>query len=132
MAARAYGDYSRARAELGQNRSRVAGFCEAIVDQGENYKASGYALLKSKRRNADCVAVFAESSGMEPTLVALSDSVEMRWDIARAGWPNDYLWSGWRVTLPRAAIPPNAKLSFRAIDTDEPRLYRLEEKQLPR
>ncbi|MFN2623952.1 MAG: hypothetical protein ABR611_14025 [Chthoniobacterales bacterium] len=108
--------------------SRPAGLCETIVDRGENYQASGWALLKGKRRNADCVAVFAESPGTEPTLIALSDSVEMRWDIARAGWPNDYLWSGWRVTLPRAAIPPNARLSFWAVDADEPRLYQLEER----
>jgi hypothetical protein len=108
--------------------SRVAGLCETILDRGENFQASGWALLKTKRRNADCVAVFAESPGTEPTLIGLSDSVEMRWDIARAGWPNDYLWSGWRATLPRAAIPPNAKLSFWAVDADEPRLYRLEEK----
>ena len=108
--------------------TRAAGSCEAVVEKGESYQASGWALLKTKRRSADCVAVFAESAGAEPTLVAISDSIEMRWDIARTNWPNDYLWAGWRVTLPRAAVPPAARLTFWAVDADEPRLYRLEEK----
>ena len=109
--------------------SRVAGLCEAIVQKGESYQASGWAVLKAKRRQADGVAVFAELPGTEPTLVALSDSVEMRWDIARVGWPNDYLWSGWRATFPRSAVPAGAKLSFWSVDADESRLYRLEEKR---
>ena len=108
--------------------SRVAGVCEAIVEKEESYQASGWALLKAKGRSADCVAVFVESPGEEPKLVAISDATEMRWDIARTNWPNDYLWSGWRVTLSRAAVPANANLTFWAIDADEPRLYRLEEK----
>jgi hypothetical protein len=65
---------------------------------------------------------------MEPILFAISDSLVLRWDIARWGWPNDYLWSGWTATFPRAAIPPNAKFTFWAVDVDEPKLYRLEEK----
>jgi len=108
--------------------SHADGLCEAVVENGESYQAVGWALLKTKRRPADCVAVFAEAPGAEPTLVAISDSMEMRWDIARPTWPNDYLWSGWRVTLARSAIPPNSRLSFWAVDADEPRLYRLGEK----
>src|SRR2546423_7426634 len=77
--------------------SSVAGLSEAIVDPGENDQASGYALLKAKRRNTNCVAGFAESPDTDPTLIGPSDSLEMRWSIARAGWPNDYLWSGWRA-----------------------------------
>jgi hypothetical protein len=109
--------------------SRVAGFCETILEKGESYQASGWALLKVKRRPADSVAVFAELPGTEPTLVAISDSVEMRWDIARPTWPNDYLWSGWSATFPRAAIARDAKFTFWAVDAEEPRLYRLEEKR---
>jgi hypothetical protein len=108
--------------------SRAAGSCEAIVEKGESYQVSGWAILKAKRRQADGVAVFAALPGTEPTLVALSNSVEMRWDIARVGWPNDYLWAGWRATFPRNAVPAGAKLTFWSIDADEPRLYRLEEK----
>lgn len=110
------------------DESRAAGLCEEIVQKGESYQASGWAVLRTKRRQADGVAVFAESPGTEPTLVALSSSVEMRWDIARVGWPNDYLWSGWKATFSRSAVPAGARLSFWSVDADEPRLYRLEER----
>jgi hypothetical protein len=108
--------------------NRVAGLCESIVTDAETSRASGWALLKAKGRPADCVLVSYELPGGEPTLFAISDSIEMRWDIARRSWPNDNLWAGWTVTFPQAAVPPNAKLSFWAVDADEPRLYRLPEK----
>ena len=110
------------------NEASVAGRCAALIEKESLYEASGWALLKAKRRPADSVAVFAESPGQESTLVALSDSVEMRWEIARVNGPNDYLWCGWHVTFSRATIPANAKLSFWAVDADEPRLYRLQER----
>jgi hypothetical protein len=107
---------------------RVAGLCESIVTGTETCRASGWALLKAKGRPADCVLVSYELAGGEPTLFAISDSIEMRWDIARRSWPNDNLWAGWTVTFPQTAVPPNAKLAFWAVDADEPRLYRLAEK----
>jgi hypothetical protein len=107
---------------------RVAGLCESIVTNAETSRASGWALLKAKGRPADGVLVSYELAGGEPTLFAISDSIEMRWDIARRSWPNDNLWAGWTVTFPQAAVPPNAKLAFWAIDADESKLYRLPEK----
>jgi len=107
---------------------RVAGLCESIVTGTETCRASGWALLKAKGRPADCVLISYELAGGDPTLFAISDSIEMRWDIARRSWPNDNLWAGWTVTFPQAAVPPNAKLAFWAVDADEPRLYRLAEK----
>jgi hypothetical protein len=107
---------------------RVAGLCESIVTNAETARASGWALLNAKSRPADGVLVSYEVAGGEPILFAISDSVEMRWDIARRSWPNDNLWAGWTVTFPQAAVPPNGKLAFWAIDADESRLYRLPEK----
>lgn len=107
--------------------THVAGLCEAIRTEGEFYQASGWALLKAKGRPPDCVVISYELPGSEPILFAISDSLEMRWDIARASWPNDYLWAGWSATFPRNAIPRGAKLVFWAVDADEPRLYRLDE-----
>jgi hypothetical protein len=107
---------------------RVAGLCESIVKDAETSRASGWALLKAKGRPADCVLVSYELPGGEPILFAISNSIEMRWDIARRSWPNDNLWAGWTVTFQQAAVPPNAKLAFWAVDADEPRLYRLPEK----
>lgn len=107
--------------------TRVAGLCEAIRTEGEFYQASGWALLKAKGRPPDCVVISYEVPSSEPVLFAISDSVEMRWDIARSSWPNDYLWAGWSATFPCNAVPPGAKLVFWAVDADEPRLYRLDE-----
>jgi hypothetical protein len=107
--------------------TRVAGSCEALLTEGESYHASGWALLKAKGRLPDGVVISYELPDAEPILFAISDSVEMRWDIARPSWPNDYLWAGWSATFPRTAVPPGAKLAFWAVDVDEPGLYRLEE-----
>lgn len=107
--------------------TRVAGLRETLRAEGEFYHASGWALLKAKGRPPDGVVISSESPGAAPILVALSDSLEMRWDIARNSWPNDHLWAGWRATFPRSAFPPGAKLAFWAVDADGPRLYRLPE-----
>jgi hypothetical protein len=109
------------------NGTHVAGLCEVMRIEGESYHASGWALLKAKGRPPDCVVISYELPGAEPILFAISDSVEMRWDIARSSWPNDYLWGGWSATFARNAVPPAAKLAFWAVDADDPRLYRLEE-----
>jgi hypothetical protein len=107
--------------------ARAAGACERISLEGEAYRAWGWALLKAKRRQADCVVIAYHTPDAEPTLFAISDSIENRWDIARRSWPNDYLWSGWTATFPANQVPPGAKLSFWALDADEPRLYRLDQ-----
>lgn len=104
---------------------RVAGSCETITAEGEFYHASGWALLKAKGRPPDCIVIAYETPGAEPIVFAMSDSIEMRWDIARHSWPNDYLWAGWRAKFRRSAIPAGAKLSFWAVDADGPALYRL-------
>jgi hypothetical protein len=39
----------------------------------------------------------------------------------------EQLWSGWSATFPQSAVPANARLSFWAVDADEPRLYRLKD-----
>lgn len=105
--------------------TRVSGSCEALAAEGEFYHASGWALLKAKGRQADCIVIAYETADAEPIVFSISDSIEMRWDIARRSWPNDYLWAGWTAKFPRSAIPAGAKLSFWAVDADEPRLYQL-------
>jgi len=108
---------------------RVTGLCETVTESGDVYRASGWAVLKNKGRPADCILIGYELPGAEPVVFAISDSVEMRWDIARkTRRPNDHVWAGWSATFPRAIVPAGAKLSFWAVDADEPRLYRLEQK----
>jgi hypothetical protein len=110
--------------------TRVAGAFEAMEPSGEFYVASGWALLKTKKRPADCVVVSFELPGVPPVVGAISDVVRNRWDIARYSRPNDDLWSGWGLTLPRASIPPGATLVFWAVDAEEPKLYRLNERPI--
>ena len=107
--------------------TRAAGMCEVVRVEGEFFLASGWAQLKAKGRPPDGVVVSCELAGAAPILIAMSNSVEMRWDIARVSWPNDYLWTGWTATFPRSAVPPGARLAFWAFDADGPRLYRLPE-----
>lgn len=101
------------------------GMCEALLVQGESYRASGWALLRAKGRPPDGVVVSYESPGAGPLLFAISESVEMRFDIARPTWPNDHLWAGWTATFPREAVPAGAKLAFWAVDAEGEKLYRL-------
>ena len=107
--------------------NRAEGACEALVSDAEMFRASGWAVLKEKGRPADCIVVSYELPGAEPVFLALSQSFEMRWDIARRrSRPNDYIWAGWTATFPRHAVPAEATLQFWAVDTEEPRLFRLE------
>ncbi|HVF72202.1 MAG TPA: hypothetical protein VM940_11400 [Chthoniobacterales bacterium] len=111
----------------GDDGRSVGGICERVTETNDLYQASGWAVLKTKGRPADCVLIGYEGAGVEPTIFAISNAREPRWDIARLNRQNDYLWAGWKSTFPKAAFPPGAKLTFWAFDSDELRLYRLPE-----
>jgi len=107
---------------------RASGSCESIVAlDGNLVRATGWAVLDAKGRPPDSVAVAYQTAADQGwTLCAISDSFAMRPEIVkRLGM--EQLWSGWSATLPRSAFPPEAKLSFWAVDADEPRLYQLKE-----
>jgi hypothetical protein len=108
---------------------RASGACETITPVAGNLlRASGWAVLDGKGRPADCVAVgYQTAPDQEWILCALSDSFAMRPEIVKRLGTMEQLWSGWSVTLPQSAVPPNARLSFWAVDADEPRLYRLKD-----
>jgi len=107
----------------------ASGSCELITSlDGNLVRASGWAALDAKGRPPDCVAVAYQVPPDEGwTLCALSDSFVMRADVVKRLRTMEQLWSGWSVTLSRSAFPPDAKLSFWAVDADEPRLYRLKD-----
>jgi hypothetical protein len=107
----------------------ASGSCESITPPAGNViRASGWAALDAKGRPPDCVAVAYQVPPDEGwTVCALSDSVAMRADVVKRLRTMEQLWSGWSVTVPRSAFPPEAKLSFWAVDADEPRLYRLKD-----
>ena len=108
---------------------RASGSCESVRPTAGNLmQAKGWAVLDGKGRPADSVAIAYQ---IEPdqawTVCAISDSFEMRPEIVKRLGTMEQVWSGWSATFPQAAIPAGAKLSFWAIDADEPRLYRLKD-----
>ncbi len=107
----------------------ASGACEAVKpDDGQRLRASGWAVLNAKGRPADCVAVaYQAGPDQEWTICAISDSFEMRPEIVKRFHNLDQLWSGWSATFSQSAFPAGAKLSFWALDADEPKLYRLKD-----
>jgi hypothetical protein len=108
---------------------RASGACESIAPvEGNLIRASGWAVLDAKGRPADCVAIaYQNASNQEWIVGAISDSFALRFEIAKRLGTMEQLWSGWSATFPASAIPPGAKVSFWAIDADEPRLYQLKD-----
>lgn len=105
---------------------QASGVCESVVFDGELVRASGWAVLDSKGRPADCVAVAYQARSDQPwTLCAISDSFSMRAEVVKRLATLEQLWSGWSATFARSALPPGAQLSFWAVDADEARLYQL-------
>jgi len=79
-------------------------------------------------RPADCVAIAYQTAADQPwTLCAISDSFSMRAEIVKRLGDVEQLWSGWSATFSDATIPPGARLSFWAVDADEPRLYQIKD-----
>jgi hypothetical protein len=114
--------------EIADSR-RASGSCESVTAlDGNLVRASGWAVLDGKGRPPDCVAVAYQTATEQGwTLCALSDSFAMRPEIVKRLRTMEQLWTGWSATLPRSAFPPGAKLSFWAVDADEPRLYQLKD-----
>jgi hypothetical protein len=107
----------------------ASGSCESVAPSAGNLmRATGWALLDAKGRPADAVAVAYQSApGLEWTVCAISDSFAMRPEIVKRLRTMEQLWSGWSATFSQTAVPAGAKLSFWAIDADEPQLYRLKD-----
>jgi hypothetical protein len=108
---------------------RASGSCEFVAPSAGNLMhATGWAVLDGKGRPPDAVAVaYQTAPGQEWTVCAISDSFAMRPEIVKRLRTMEQLWSGWSATFAQTALPAGARLSFWAIDADEPRLYRLKD-----
>ena len=111
----------------------ASGSCDSLAPvDAQLTRATGWAVLNAKGRPADCVAVaYQTPSDPEWIIFAISDSFEMRPALVKRFRSMDQLWSGWTVTFPTTAIPAGAKLSFWAVDADEPKLYLLNDNASP-
>ncbi len=113
--------------EIADGKS-ASGSCESVALTGNLIHATGWAVLDGKDRPADSVAVaYQTEPGREWTVCAISDSFAMRPEIEKRFGTMEQLWSGWTAIFPQTVVPAGAKLSFWAIDADEPRLYRLKD-----
>lgn len=109
----------------------ASGSCDALTPvDAQVTRATGWAVLSAKGRPADCVAI-AYQTPSEWIIFAISDSFEMRPAMVKRFRSMDQLWSGWSATFPTAAVPAGAKLSFWAVDADEPKLYLLNDNASP-
>jgi hypothetical protein len=108
---------------------QASGSSESIALVEDNLvRATGWATLNTKGRPADCVAIaYQVDPDQSWTLFAISDSFAMRAEIVKRFGTMEQLWSGWSATFPRSAVPDGAKISFWAVDADEPRLYQLKD-----
>ena len=111
----------------------ASGACEAItLNDSQLVRARGWAVLNAKGRPPDSVVIAYENPpGGGWVACAMSDSFEMRAEIVKRFHSMDQLWSGWSATFPLTAFPAGAKLSFWAVDADEPKLYRLKDNAMP-
>ena len=109
--------------------NRASGSCESVaLVAGKRVHATGWAVLDGKRRPADSVAIaYQAEPGQGWSVCAISDSFAMRPEIVKRLGTMEQLWSGWSATFPEVSVPAGAKLSFWAIDADEPRLYQLKD-----
>ena len=109
------------------DQKKVSGLCETVAVVNDDLsRASGWATLNAKGRPPDGVVVaYQDPRDQEWVAFAISDSVEMRPNIVKRFRNMDQLWAGWTATFSREKIPSGAKLSFWALDADEPRLYQL-------
>jgi hypothetical protein len=85
-------------------------------------------VLNARGRPADCVAIAYQTAEDQSWKVfAISDSFSMRAEIVKRFGTMEQLWSGWSATFPSSAVPVGAKISFWAVNADEPRLYQLKD-----
>jgi hypothetical protein len=114
--------------------SRVSGSCESITPVAGNLlRASGWSVLNAKGHPADSVVVAYQTAPDQLwTLCAISDSFSIRFETVKRFGTMEQLWCGWSATFPQSALPPGARLSFWAVDADEPRLYQLKDESAAR
>ena len=112
--------------EVADGKEAIGAVDSVTPIEGERIRATGWAALLAHDRPADCVAVaYRTQSDPDPVVFAISDAFEMRPASVKRFRSMELLWSAWTVSFPTNAVPPEATLSFWAVDADEPKLYQL-------
>lgn len=104
----------------------ASGWVDGLAPAKEDrHTAWGWAGLVRKNKPADGVVLAYGDERGEWVVFALSDGPELRPDVVQTLGRPEQMWSGWRVTFPRDAVPAGAKLSVWALDAKEAKLYKL-------
>lgn len=104
----------------------ASGFVDGVASVGEDrHTAWGWAAFVGRKKPADGVVLGYDDGKGEWIVFALSSGPEPRADVVQTLQKPDQIWSGWRATFPRAAIPAGTKISVWALDAKEAKLYRL-------
>jgi hypothetical protein len=110
------------------DETMAAGWLDGLnTSDPDRHMAWGWAALIGKGRSADCVVLAYGNEKGEWIAFALSNAVESRPDVALHLKDSEQLWSGWRASFPRSAVPSGAQISAWAVDAKDAKLYRLKE-----
>ncbi len=118
-------------AEIGQIRhdeasgNMASGWWDGLTHSDAESTAWGWAALVGHNRPADGVLLAYANDRGDWIAFALSDAVVDRPDVAKSLNKPEQLWSGWRATFARKAVPVGAELSAWAIDAKDAKVYRL-------
>jgi hypothetical protein len=111
----------------GVDKNAVAGLLDQLVTSPESglVTARGWAALLRQKRSADCVILAYEREDRELIAFAMSNTIELRPDVAQQHRHPEWAWAGWRAVFRSDAVPKGATISAWAVDTKQARLYRL-------
>lgn len=104
----------------------AAGWVDGVAAaEQDRHTAWGWAALVGKKKPADGVVLAYGDERGEWIIFALSNAPEIRPDVVQTLHKPEQIWSGWRATFARDAVPAGAKISIWAVDAKEAKLYQL-------
>jgi hypothetical protein len=107
-----------------------AGWIDHVEKSFGQYVLSGWAVLPSKSRVADCVVVAVSSDDTAERAIAVDDEVEDRPDVVRVLGRTNLVRCGWRAHFSESAPrKSDEKVTAYAFDADADHLYRLSGKR---
>lgn len=106
--------------------SFVPGYVDTITPSDGPCAISGWAVLPTKHRVADCVVIAYNSAGHDPTIFGVTDQVNDRPDAAQVLQRESLLRCGWTIHFQRSAVPGGQQhISAWALDAKSGTFYEL-------
>jgi len=106
--------------------SFVPGYVDTVTPSDGPCAISGWAVLPTKHRVADCVVIAYDSAGHEPTIFGVTDQVNDRPDAAQVLQRESLVRCGWAIHFQRSAVPRGQQhISAWALDAKIGTFYEL-------